>query len=101
MCLLWLLLQFIILVMYWDVPPIGSDGGAVLLEMKREEEVPPEEEVPLMGSDEENAPSYRAVSTSAARGERCVHGGSAASSPFRNFSASRGESPPPQREHLS
>ncbi|TNM97934.1 hypothetical protein fugu_014180 [Takifugu bimaculatus] len=93
MCLLWLLLQFIVLVMYWDVPPIGSEEGGVLLEMKREE--PREEEVPLMGSDEENAPSYRAVSssspadTSAAPGERCAHGGSAASSPFRNFSASR------------
>eukprot|EP00066_Takifugu_rubripes_P009147 XP_003975842.1 PREDICTED: major facilitator superfamily domain-containing protein 8-like [Takifugu rubripes] len=93
MCLLWLLLQFIVLVMYWDVPPIGSEGGGVLLEMKREE--PREEEVPLMGSDEENAPSYRAVSSSGAAevsaglGERCVHGGSAASSPFRNFSASR------------
>lgn len=97
MCLLWLLLQFIVLVMYWDVPPIGSEGGEVLLEMKREE--PREEEAPLMGSDEENAPSYRAVSTSAAPEERRVHGGSAASSPFRNFSASRGETPPP--EHLS
>lgn len=102
MCLLWLLLQFIVLVMYWDVPPVGSEGGGVLLEMKREE--PREEEVPLMGSDEENAPSYRAVSSSpahtAAPGEPCVHGGSAASSPFRNFSASRGETPPSQRQNI-
>lgn len=94
MCLLWLLVQFVVLVMYWDVPPISSEVGGVLLEMKREQ--PGEEEAPLMGSEEENAPSYRAVGcdpadASEARGERPVHGGSAASSSFRNFSASRGE----------
>lgn len=85
MCLLWLLLQFIVLVMYWDVPPVSSENGEVLVEMKREEAH--EEEAPLMGLDEESAPSYRAA------GERPVRGGSAESGPFRNFSASRGESP--------
>uniref|UniRef100_A0A3P8S0N2 Major facilitator superfamily domain containing 8-like 2 n=1 Tax=Amphiprion percula TaxID=161767 RepID=A0A3P8S0N2_AMPPE len=51
MCLLWVLLQFAVLAMYWDVPPIGSEegaAGAVNLEMKREGE-----EAPLMGSDED------------------------------------------------
>lgn len=90
MCLLWLLVQFVVLLMYWDVPPISSEVGGVLLEMKGER--PGEEEAPLMGSEEENAPSYRAVGgASEARGERRVHGDTAASSPFRNFSASRGE----------
>uniref|UniRef100_A0A8C4DBP4 Major facilitator superfamily domain containing 8-like 2 n=1 Tax=Dicentrarchus labrax TaxID=13489 RepID=A0A8C4DBP4_DICLA len=49
MCLLWVLLQFVVLAMYWDVPPISSEGGA--------------EEVPLMGSDEEPVHTYRAVNS--------------------------------------
>lgn len=90
MCLLWLLLQFIVLVMYWDVPAVSSEEGGVLVEMKGEE--PHEEEAPLMGPDEEPTPSYKAVGCSPA-GEWPVGGPSAASSPFRNFSASRGETP--------
>lgn len=93
MCLLWLLLQFIVLVMYWDVPPVSSEEGGVLLEMKREE--PREEEAPLMGPDgEAAATSYQAVGCGPP-GERPVRGGS--SSPFRSFSASRGE---PERPRL-
>lgn len=91
MCLLWLLLQFIILAMYWDVPPVSSEEEEVL-EMKREEAH--EEEAPLMGSDEEATPSYKAV------GERPIRGGSGASSPFRNFSASRGETANSLEEHV-
>lgn len=85
MCLLWLLLQFIVLVMYWDVPPVSSqEEGRVVLEMKGEE--PREEEAPLMGPDEEPSPSYEAVG-----GGQLGPGAPAASSPFRNFSASGGE----------
>ncbi|XP_068604610.1 major facilitator superfamily domain-containing protein 8 [Brachionichthys hirsutus] len=57
MCLLWVLLQFVVLAMYWDVPPIGSPEGAAM-EMKQEEGR--EEEVPLMGS-EEPVQMYEAV----------------------------------------
>lgn len=90
MCLLWVLLQFVVLGMYWDVPPISSEGGAAMMEMKREEV---EEEVPLMGSDEEAVHTYRAVSsdqleTSISSEMQPVH---RASDPFKNFSASRGE----------
>lgn len=98
MCLLWLLLQFVVLAMYWDVPPISSAGEeGVMLEMKRErggqEE---EEEAPLMGSYEEPASTYSAVScgrpdTLEASEESPVRGSSAQSDVFRNFSVSRGE----------
>lgn len=88
MCLLWLLLQFIVLVMYWDVPPVGSDEEGLLLEMKGEE--PREEEAPLMGPDEEPTPSYEAVGCSPPEG-RPDGGGPAASSPFTHFSPGRGE----------
>ncbi|XP_033960144.1 major facilitator superfamily domain-containing protein 8-like [Pseudochaenichthys georgianus] len=61
MCLLWVLLQFVVLAMYWDVPPLSSEGDAVMLEIKREES--DEEEVPLMGSDDEPVHTYRAVNS--------------------------------------
>ncbi|XP_034559774.1 uncharacterized protein mfsd8l2 [Notolabrus celidotus] len=93
MCLLWVLLQFVVLAIYWDVPPVSSEGGAVLVEMKQEEgDV--EEEAPLMGSDEESAQTYRAVNsdeleTSAASENQPFQGSSAGSNPFQNFSVSR------------
>lgn len=94
MCLLWVLLQFVVLAMYWDVPPISSEGGAVMVEMKQEEG--DGEEVPLMGSDEEPAHTYRAVcsdqlETSASSEMEPARGASAASNPFKSFSASGGE----------
>ncbi|KAK2822122.1 hypothetical protein Q5P01_022187 [Channa striata] len=92
MCLLWVLLQFVILAMYWDVPPISSEEGAVMMEMKQEEG--DEEEVPLMGSDEEPVHTYRAVNsnqseTSTSSEMQQVRGASEISNPFENFSASR------------
>lgn len=60
MCLLWMLLQFVVLAMYWDVPPVSCEGGATMMEMKQEEV---EEEVPLMGSDEEPVHTYRALNS--------------------------------------
>lgn len=96
MCLLWMLLQFVVLAMYWDVPPIASAGAEeVMLEMKRErgggggEEE--EEGVPLMGSDEEPVNTYSAVSCSRTAEELPDCGSSAEPNVFRNFSISRGE----------
>lgn len=100
MCLLWLLLQFVVLAMYWDVPPIGSVGEEeVMLEMKRERGEQEEEEAPLMGSDEEPASTYSTYSavscgrpdTLEAAEESPVCGSPAQSDLFRNFSVSRGE----------
>lgn len=96
MCLLWLLLQFVVLAMYWDVPPVSSVGEEeVMLEMKRERG-DQEEEAPLMGSGEEPASTYSAVScgrpdTLEAAEESPVYGSSAQSDLFSNFSVSRGE----------
>lgn len=95
MCLLWVLLQFVVLAMYWDVAPIGSEGGEVMLEMKQAEGND-EEEVPLMGPDEEPVHTYRAVGcnrlkTPEASEMQPLRGASAVSNPFKNFSASRGE----------
>lgn len=97
MCLLWLLLQFVILAMYWDVPPVSSVGGEeVMLAMKRERSDQEEEEAPLMGSDEEPASTYSAVGrgrpdTVEVSEESPLCGSSAQSDLFRNFSVSRGE----------
>ncbi|KAI9518511.1 hypothetical protein NQZ68_036393 [Dissostichus eleginoides] len=92
MCLLWVLLQFVVLAMYWDVPPLSSEGDTVMLEIKREEN--DEEEVPLMGSDDEPVHTYRAVNSdqsdaSASSDMQPVHGPLSAPNPFKNFSASR------------
>ncbi|XP_062261014.1 major facilitator superfamily domain-containing protein 8 [Platichthys flesus] len=92
MCLLWVLLQCVVLAMYWDLPPITSEDEAVILEMKQEED--DDEEVPLMQSNEELSHTYRAVSShqpesSALSDTQPDHEATAASNPFRNFSASR------------
>ncbi|KAM4727638.1 major facilitator superfamily domain-containing protein 8 isoform 2-T2 [Anableps anableps] len=89
MCLLWMLLQFIVLAAYWDVPPISSEGAVIVLELKQEE-VKEEEEVPLMGSDEEVARTYRAINsdqleTSTSSESQTAH---EALNPFKNFSIS-------------
>ncbi|XP_024922003.1 uncharacterized protein LOC103396149 isoform X1 [Cynoglossus semilaevis] len=100
MCLLWLLIQCVVVFMYWDVPPLSSEDGAVTLEMKRggnddDGGGDDEEEVPLMPSGgEESAPAYRALgseqleidASSETHCERCV---TSTSNPFRNFSLSR------------
>lgn len=94
MCLLWVLLQFVVLALYWDVPPISSEGGVVMVEMKQAQD--DEEEVLLMGSDKESVHTYRAVNsdqleTSASSELQLVHGASSVSDPYKTFSASRGE----------
>ncbi|XP_068427668.1 major facilitator superfamily domain-containing protein 8 [Clinocottus analis] len=82
MCLLWVLLQFVVLALYWDVPPISSEEGTVMVEMKREDEEE-EEEVPLIGSDEEPLHAYRAVDS-----DQSESSASAGRKPFKSFSAS-------------
>lgn len=95
MCLLWVLLQFVVLIMYWDVAPISSEGAEVMLEMKQEEDN--EEELPLMGPDDEPVHTYRAVNCSQLRTSKApemppsARGTPADSDPFKNFSARRGE----------
>lgn len=94
MCLLWLLLQFVVLALYWDVPPIKSEEEGLRMEMKQEDE---EEEAPLIRGDEQLAHTYRAVnldqlgdssSSSSLSETHSLHG---VANPFKNFSASRGE----------
>ncbi|KAM8727372.1 major facilitator superfamily domain-containing protein 8 [Acanthopagrus schlegelii] len=95
MCLLWVLLQFVVLAMYWDVPPISSEAGAVMVEMKQEEEGCGDEEAPLIGADVELRHTYRAVNTDQLESSTCSSetqppdGASEASDPFKNFSVSR------------
>ncbi|PWA17383.1 hypothetical protein CCH79_00011249 [Gambusia affinis] len=84
MCLLWTLLQFIILAGYWDVPAISSQGGVVVLEMKQEEE----EEAPLMGSDEDEARTYRTVDFDQSETSSASQRAHETSNPFKNFSVS-------------
>lgn len=93
MCLLWMLLQLVVLAMDWDVPPIASAGAEVMLEMKRERGGCKEEEegVPLMGSDEEPVNTYSAVGCSRTPEEQPDCGSSAEQNVFRNFSIGRGE----------
>ncbi|KAM3865747.1 major facilitator superfamily domain-containing protein 8 [Diretmus argenteus] len=87
MCLLWILLQFVVLAFYWDIPPLSStEGGFAMVEMKEEEDVP------LVGSEGEPAYSYSAVNSDQSENEASseippFHG--PPPSPFKNFSASR------------
>lgn len=93
MCLLWVLLQFVVMAMHWDVPVISvTDGETVILEMKHKEE----EELPLMDSDEETSLTYRAVSadpldTSTSSETPPRQDASTVSKPFKKFSAGKGE----------
>ncbi|XP_060899654.1 major facilitator superfamily domain-containing protein 8 [Labrus mixtus] len=87
MCLLWVLLQFVVLVMYWDVPPNSSEGVAVMVEMKQEDGYEEEEEAPLMGSDEEPVQTYRAVNADEL--ETSASSRMQGLNPFENFSVSR------------
>lgn len=92
MCLLWVLLQFVVMAMRWEVPPVSSvQDGAVMVELKRKED----EEVPLMESDEDLSNTYRTVNSNPTEGstssEPPLHDASAVSKPFKKFSASKGE----------
>ncbi|XP_054452598.1 major facilitator superfamily domain-containing protein 8 [Anoplopoma fimbria] len=93
MCLLWVLLQFVVLALYWDLPPISSEEGTVMVEMKQEDDDDDEEEVLLMGSDEEPLHPYGAVNsdqleTSTSSRMKPARGASTFSNPFKTFSVS-------------
>uniref|UniRef100_A0A8C7HEN8 Major facilitator superfamily domain containing 8-like 2 n=1 Tax=Oncorhynchus kisutch TaxID=8019 RepID=A0A8C7HEN8_ONCKI len=38
MCLMWILLQFVVLALYWDIPPISSEEGGIAVGVIEEEE---------------------------------------------------------------
>ncbi|XP_021468503.2 uncharacterized protein mfsd8l2 [Oncorhynchus mykiss] len=38
MCLMWILLQFVVLALYWDIPPISSEEGGIAVGEIEEEE---------------------------------------------------------------
>ncbi|XP_020795035.1 major facilitator superfamily domain-containing protein 8 [Boleophthalmus pectinirostris] len=91
MCLLWMLLQFVVLALYWDVPPLSSaEGGTAMVEMKQDEGVGVEEEAPLMSPDQDlTAHTYSTVNTDLLENSSEMHPVSRTSNPFKNFSASR------------
>ncbi|XP_054624161.1 major facilitator superfamily domain-containing protein 8 [Dunckerocampus dactyliophorus] len=93
MCLLWVLQQFVVLAMYWDTPAVSSTEGAVLMvDLKLEDEEGEGEDVPLMGSDDEQVRTYRAVTphqSEASASSEMQPPHEASWSAFQNFSASR------------
>ena len=101
MCLLWLLLQVLVLAMFWELPPVISEEGAAMLEMRQEEVNG--EEVPLVGSNEEPPCAYRAVSLNqekvavAAAETQPVQGAPSRFRPFKKWSAGGGEGRPAVR----
>ncbi len=114
MCLLWLLLQLVVVFLYWDLPPLdkGKTGENSICQSREEddeqglEEEDNDEEKPLMRS-QELLSSYGSVVTSNPLTNHTPASNAAAnhispppspvppdshetSSPFKNFSISRG-----------
>lgn len=106
MCLLWILLQFVVLFMYWDFTPqddVRQSNGVVREEVEQEEEEN-EEGKPLVGPNELTG-SYGTVTSVQSRASSVANGDvthvspppspppeDVSSSPFKNFSGSRGDS---------
>lgn len=100
MCLLWILLQFVVLFMYWDFTPEDDRrqrNGEVREEEEEEEEEDNEEGKPLVGPNELTG-SYGTVTSVQSRASSVANGEvtrappppeDVSSSPFKNFSASR------------
>ncbi|XP_043115773.1 major facilitator superfamily domain-containing protein 8 [Puntigrus tetrazona] len=96
MCLLWILLQFVVLFLYWDFTPQDEThqrNGVEQEEVEQEEE----EGKPLVGPNELTG-SYGTVTSVQSRSSSVANGDVSRvspppeevdSSPFRNFSASR------------
>ncbi|KAM9844617.1 major facilitator superfamily domain-containing protein 8 [Aulostomus maculatus] len=89
MCLLWALLQFVVLAIYWDVQPNTlTEEGAPMVELKQEEE----EEAPLMGLDDEPVHNYSTLNSdhaeNSASSEMQPFYGASSSNLFQKFSAS-------------
>ncbi|KAM9789566.1 major facilitator superfamily domain-containing protein 8 [Neosynchiropus ocellatus] len=86
MCLLWVLLQFVVLALYWDAPPVSSEHEpTVMVELKHRAE---DEEALLIEDEEVLSQTYSSVNQleSSSEFERSPP---AARNPFKNFSASR------------
>ncbi|XP_051766966.1 major facilitator superfamily domain-containing protein 8 [Ctenopharyngodon idella] len=103
MCLLWILLQFVVLFMYWDFTPQddGHQRNGVVQEEVEQEEEENEESKPLVGPNELTG-SYGTVTSVQSRASSMANGDvthvspppspppeGVSSSPFKNFSASR------------
>ncbi|XP_063076510.1 uncharacterized protein mfsd8l2 isoform X2 [Engraulis encrasicolus] len=93
MCVMWLLLQLVVVFMYWDLPPAESSELQTVVRHKQPKQHPQqdgeEEEEPLMGA-EELADTYGAVSVDAeAQSEETPF------SPERLSSSPRSRSPSP------
>ncbi|KAK9967827.1 hypothetical protein ABG768_002192 [Culter alburnus] len=103
MCLLWILLQFVVLFMYWDFTPQddGHQRNGVVQEEVEQEEEENEEGKPLVGPNELTG-SYGTVTSVQSRASSKANGDvthvspppspppeDVSSSPFKNFSASR------------
>lgn len=103
MALLWILLQFVVVFMYWDFTPQDDRrqrNGAVREEVEQEEEEEDEEGKPLVGPSELTG-SYGTVTSVQSRASSMANGDvthvspppsptpeAVSSSPFKNFSAS-------------
>ncbi|KAI4881346.1 hypothetical protein NFI96_015029 [Prochilodus magdalenae] len=88
MCVLWLLLQLVVLLMYWDVPQQASRGLAV--EKEEEEE---DEERPLVQSHDLTG-SYGTLSTPQPRVQPVSNGSIPQNSPPPSPPPERGQSSP-------
>ncbi|XP_061695557.1 major facilitator superfamily domain-containing protein 8 [Syngnathoides biaculeatus] len=95
MCLLWLLLQFVVLAMYWDLPAVETTEGPVpMMDLKLEEDEEDEDE-PLIGPDDGmRVHTYKAVNcnqleSSTSYEMKTLHEASSiGSKAFANFSMS-------------
>lgn len=100
MCFLWMLLQLVVLFMYWDLPPRGAlQREEQETKQEEEEEGKDEEEKPLVAQDIQE--SYGSIQTadilelpqhspSLPNGNLDQPSPSRSTSPFHSFSASRG-----------
>ncbi|XP_053739893.1 major facilitator superfamily domain-containing protein 8 [Synchiropus splendidus] len=88
MCLLWTLLQFVVLALHWDVPPLSSEEElTAMVELKQSAE---DEAALLIQSEEILSQTYSSVNQLESSSElEQAPEPSAAQNPFKNFSASR------------
>ncbi|XP_036410736.1 major facilitator superfamily domain-containing protein 8-like [Megalops cyprinoides] len=97
MCVMWILLQLVVLLMYWDLPPLDAAAQGVDEEEDEVDENVEEEEKPLMGP-EEPLEAYGTVNSDQSEtlitpnGDLSQHSSpsiTGESDPFKNFSASK------------
>lgn len=93
MCGMWLLMQFAVMGLYWDIPPLGSipEQHTPLTEVRGEEEEPL---MSLEDEEQRGTDSYGSVNPEQTETQLSSESPSpppATSDPFENFSASHGE----------